>query len=285
MDVTGKSSQKFSHLLDRVNSKICSWKFSKLSQPGRLILINSVLIEMAAHVLSVYLCPVGGLKKISSSLMRFWWASTSSKRPIYWRDKATLCNHKHDGGLGLKDIFTLNAALLARQSWRFHDHPRLLARKIFVGKYGRDPISMGRSNSVPRKATWAARSLIRASSSISEGIKSRIGNGRSTSIANHIWVGDAKIHPKPSSSSWLPPDANVSDLMHPNRTWNTSIIWRSFPPSTAENILATSIPKEDREDRICWAHTKNGKFSFKSGYWFLMNQKQALISRPDNSKF
>lgn len=111
MDVDGRSSSRFNELLERINSKIGSWKFANLSAPGKLILINSVLIAMASHILSIYSCPKRVLAKISSSLTKFWWASSSSKRPIYWRKSELLFAHKTDGGLGLKNVAILNNAL------------------------------------------------------------------------------------------------------------------------------------------------------------------------------
>lgn len=53
MDVDGRASSKFSTIVEKINNKISSWKFSNLSPSGKLILINSVLIAMASHVLSV----------------------------------------------------------------------------------------------------------------------------------------------------------------------------------------------------------------------------------------
>lgn len=42
----------------------------------------------------------------------------------------------------------------------------------------------------------------------------------------------------------------------------------------ATQILSIHIPAEDKEDELFWAHTKTGKYSFKTGYWFLLNQQQ-----------
>lgn len=90
MDVDGRSSSKFATIIEKMNNKISSWKFSNLSASGKLILINNVLIPMASHVLSAYLCPSLVLKKLSSTLMNFWWASSKDAKPIYWRKKEVL---------------------------------------------------------------------------------------------------------------------------------------------------------------------------------------------------
>lgn len=64
MDVDGRSSRKFDFVVDRIKQKISSWKFITLSQVGKLILVNSIIVAMASHVLSLYLIPKGILKKI-----------------------------------------------------------------------------------------------------------------------------------------------------------------------------------------------------------------------------
>lgn len=79
------------------------------------------------------------------------------------------------------------------------------------------------------------------------------------------------MHPKAEASEWLPQQALVADLMTNQRAWNSSLVWKSFQPSDARDILATHIPMEDTEDIICWSGSKNGKYSFKSGYWFMAN--------------
>lgn len=159
MDVDGRSSSKFQVIVDRVNEKIGSWKLSKVIPGGKLLLINSVLIAMASHILSTYLCPTMITKKLNSTLLRYWRASSSTKKPIYWRKKELLYSHKNDGGMGLKEVRSLNVALLARQSWRMHNNSNLLASKLFKGKYDSDPVSLGYSNSIPRTSSWAARRL------------------------------------------------------------------------------------------------------------------------------
>lgn len=126
------------------------------------------------------------LKKLSSTLLKFWWASSKDKKPIYWRKKEVLFAHKEDGGMGIKNVVTLNKALLARQCWRLHDNPNLLVSRVFKGKYGADPIVLGFSNSVASKCSWGARSMIKASMTLRGGLKMKVGNGKSTRALQDI---------------------------------------------------------------------------------------------------
>ncbi|XP_021835074.2 uncharacterized protein [Spinacia oleracea] len=267
MDVDGRSSAKFQVIVDRVNDKIGSWKFNKVISGGKLLLINSVLIAMASHILSTYLCPAMITKKLNSTLLRYWRASSSTKKPIYWRKKELLYSHKNDGGMGLKEVRTLNVALLARKSWRMHTHSDLLASKLFKGKYGNDPISLGYSNSMPRRSSWAARSLIKAAHNLRDGVRFLVNNGRNTRITQDIWVGDTRLTPKTPLMSEQPNLHVVADLMTTERRWNASLIWRKFSHHDAKRIMATHIPEDEEPDTLNWGGTKNSEYTFKSGYW------------------
>ena len=54
--------------------------------------------------------------------------------------------------------------------------------------------------------------------------------------------------------------------------WKQSVIWNIFPRIEAKEILATHIPQEDEEDELEWTLTKSGRYTVKSGYWFLHNE-------------
>ncbi|XP_021857984.2 uncharacterized protein [Spinacia oleracea] len=275
MDVDGRSSAKFQSIVDRINEKIGSWKFARTSQPGKLLLINSILVAMASHILSIYSCPSLIAKKINSNLLKFWWATSSSRKPIYWRKKELLYHHKGEGGVGIKEIGTLNLALLARQSWRMYSNPRLLASKLFKGKYGGDPISLGYRDTTPRSCSWAARSLIKASNSLKDGVRTRIGNGETTRITQDTWVGNSKLKMKNTSSNDVRQLTTVAHLMTTERRWNAPLIWRCFQEQEAKLIMATHIPSDCVQDTYQWEYTKNGKYTFKSGYWHIQSKTNA----------
>lgn len=163
------------------------------------------------------------------------------------------------------------------------DNPNLLVSKLFKGKYGDDPISVGYQGRSPYAPSWAARSLIKAASSLKGGIQFRVGNGHCTKITRDSWVGMEKVHFRNHIPPWFQAEAKVMDIMTTERNWNAGLIWKSFTAVDARKILATHIPAADKEDEMIWAHTKTGKYTFKSGYWFLHRQQQPSIGT--HSKF
>lgn len=71
MDVDGRSSHKFEFLIERITKKLSSWKFIAISQAGKLILVNSIIIAMASDVMSLFLIPRGSLKRITIFFTKF----------------------------------------------------------------------------------------------------------------------------------------------------------------------------------------------------------------------
>lgn len=117
MEIDGRSSSAYNDLVQRVSQKLSSWKFLNLSHVGKVLLINAIIASMASHIMATYQIPKIIRKKISSLMLWFWWSTSMDKKPIYWRKTELLEYHKHNGGLGMRNIFYFNSALLFRQAW------------------------------------------------------------------------------------------------------------------------------------------------------------------------
>lgn len=135
MDVTGHSLHVFEELLQKNSNTITSWSFTSLSQLGKLLLINSILMAYATHIMATFMFPKKMLPHSTSILLKFWWRTKKDKKPIYWRKRSLLEKHKLEGGLGLRNLLAINKATLFRQVWRMHHNPQLLASQMFRAKY------------------------------------------------------------------------------------------------------------------------------------------------------
>ncbi|XP_027109391.2 uncharacterized protein [Coffea arabica] len=97
------------------------------------------------------------------------------------------------------------------------------------------------------------------------GVRKRIGNGKSTNIWEDAWLLDGKEGkveaPKPLGCKIT----KVSELIS-NFRWKAPLIFRTFSPHEARNILKTSISVTSRPDRYFWSHSTNGKYTVRSAY-------------------
>ncbi|XP_075504628.1 uncharacterized protein LOC142542068 [Primulina tabacum] len=118
----------FSYIKERIWSRIQSWKNKPLSKAGREILIKAVAQAIPSYCMSVFLLPVSIAKEIQRMLNSFWWGSKKdNQRCIHWLSWDRLSVRKEKGGLGFKDLYGFNLAILGRQGWSFMANPDTLA--------------------------------------------------------------------------------------------------------------------------------------------------------------
>lgn len=65
----------------------------------------------------------------------FWWGKEIGKRCIHWVSWCKMCKPKSEGGLGFKDLYAFNLALLANQGWRIIHQPHSLVAQVFKAHY------------------------------------------------------------------------------------------------------------------------------------------------------
>ncbi|KAL2899398.1 hypothetical protein RDABS01_024480 [Bienertia sinuspersici] len=253
MEVDGRTTSTFNQVHDRVLQCISSWRYSCLNPAARTILINNILVALAAHIMSTYLIP---LNKISSTILRFNWGGSGQTNPIYWMSWDKLELRKEEGGLGHRNLTSLNKALLFRQVWRIRKSPNTLVSRIIRKKYGGDPLAIARRNTKIRNGSWAVRSMVKA---LKAGCEIKVGNGRSTLIQQGILGGEG------------------TGL---GQNWNVNKVWNWFKRDSAQRILATYLPKQEKEDETIWVREENGEYSVKSGYWHLQGQRRIECIDP-----
>ena len=66
--------QAFAPLIAKVDRQLSSWKALLLNHAGRLVLINSVLDGMPAHLMSALLLPAGTIEALDKHRRAFLWS-------------------------------------------------------------------------------------------------------------------------------------------------------------------------------------------------------------------
>ncbi|KAH7572246.1 hypothetical protein JRO89_XS04G0226300 [Xanthoceras sorbifolium] len=101
---------------------------------------------------------------------------------------------------------------------------------------------------------------------IEKGSRWRVGSGSSVSILQDRWL------PCPSSfkiiaSCSIAGDAMVASLKSASGAWDSVLVRSSFAPIDADCILNLPTSVRSCPDKLMWHHSKDGKYSVKSGYW------------------
>lgn len=183
----GKSRKKaFEYIKKKVWLRIQGWQEKLLSKAGKEILVKAVAQAIPTYAMSCFELTKGLCEDLNSMIGRWWWSQIDKENKIHWLawDKLTLPKSK--GGLGFRDLYLFNLAMLARQAWRLLVSPETLCGRVLKAKYfpngnilqceARDGISY----------TW--RSILKGVDLIKEGIIWPIGDGESVNIWQDPWI-------------------------------------------------------------------------------------------------
>lgn len=171
---------------------------------------------------------------------------------------------KFAGGLGFRDIETLNDSLLAKIGWRLLKDPHSLLARVLLGKYARDSSFL--TCTVPATASHGWRSIIAGRELMRKGLSWVVGNGESIRVWEDPWLSFSSpsrpIGPPLESAYSL----RVSDLLCPLlNLWDISRI-REHLPQYEDFILRIITSAGPSLDSLVWLSEKNRVYSTKSGY-------------------
>ena len=178
--------------------------------------------------------------------------------------------------MGFRDLKNFNIALLSKQFWCLYHDPTSLLHRVYKAKFFPQGTILDASSH--RRGSYAWQSIITARDSIIKGACWRVGDGAQINIPDTRWL------PEPHHRKILSPIPNsfrkskVSDLILPlTHRWNTDLIDCLFLPYDA--IAIKSIPLSDRHpsDKLIWPGEKLGRYTVRSEYHFLMEEKQAQL--------
>ncbi|KAL2234700.1 UNVERIFIED_CONTAM: hypothetical protein Sindi_1202200, partial [Sesamum indicum] len=101
-------------LLSNIDQCIKGWESLALSYAGRIQIIKSILMALSVYWASAFLLPKGVIREIEKRLREFLWKGGTNRgyAKVAWRD---VCKPLSKGGQGLRDIATLNRALMCKK--------------------------------------------------------------------------------------------------------------------------------------------------------------------------
>ncbi|KAL0287138.1 UNVERIFIED_CONTAM: hypothetical protein Sradi_7131200 [Sesamum radiatum] len=166
-----------------------------------------------------------------------------------------------EGGLGIRDIQSLNQGLMSRHLWRIIMHDRTSIWVTWILQYRLQEYSVWTIRA--RSGTWGWRKLIRLRDILRPFILYRIGGGSSFSLWHDPWhergplISQFPLGPRHTS---IPPSAPLSTVI-----WEDTWAWPHITDMESVDITHDLPAIHGGQDQILWIGPR-GAFSSAAAY-------------------
>ncbi|KAM1271171.1 hypothetical protein ACFX2J_032018 [Malus domestica] len=205
--------QTFAYIKERVHKRLSGWKGKRLRGVRRELLVKVEAQVLPTYAMNCFLLPKTFCDELHQLMAPFWWDSDPDSRKIHWKSRDKLCIAKLEGGMGFRNLYAFNLAVLAKQGWRIVQHPESLMARLFKAKDFPN-------TSLPSPSSYCWSSILKARVVLKKGLRWLIGDEASVRVWRDRWL------PRPSTFhplTMLPPsqeDIRVYELIDVERkTW------------------------------------------------------------------
>ncbi|CAJ2628591.1 unnamed protein product [Trifolium pratense] len=258
-----------------MQSRLASWRNRLLNKPGRIALASSVLSSIPTYYMQIAWLPQSICDSIDQVTHNFIWRDANNKGIHLMSWKKIACPKKL-GGLGLRSARDANTCLLGKLVWDILQSKDKLWVNIFSHRYDAGVKILHAINHQGSSSTWSA--IIRAKAVLREGFTWRAGSGSSSfwfcpwtvlgcfsKLVPYIDIHDLQL--------------TVKDVISSNNP-HSQILYTNLPHMALDIINNThTIFNDQIEDTFIWSNNKNGVYTAKSGYdWILTCTEQVQPS-------
>ncbi|KAL4386357.1 hypothetical protein GQ457_09G021100 [Hibiscus cannabinus] len=230
-------------------------------------------------------------------MSNFLWGGSLEKRKIHWVKWADICRPKNCGGLGVIDPNLQNRALLGKWVWKFANDKDTIWQQIIRCKYGYSVDCRLPVESVPRRVSLLWNGVIKSffkddvvGNLLRNNFIIQVGDGKSISFWSDLWLGDFPLKSRFPRIYALSGNkvGKISEFGKKDESgwvWNLQLRRQPFDWETAqwEELLALLQSFQDsnlNRDWICWASTRDGKYSASSLGKFFSNPSEGAYEWP-----
>jgi len=173
---------EFNFIIEKMQSRLASWKSRLLNRAGRLTLASSILSSIPTYYMQINWLPQNICDRVDQTTRNFLWKGTNNKgiHLVNW-NKVT--SPKSVGGLGSRTTRDANTSLLGKLVWDMVQSTNKLWVKILSTKYTSGPSILHATASNTSSPTWS--SIIKAKDILRSGYVWRAGSGSSSFWFDH----------------------------------------------------------------------------------------------------
>ena len=216
--------------------------------------------------MSLFLIPAEVCDEIEKLMTSFWWCNgAANNQGLKWMSWKHLCVVKEGGGLGFKELYKFNIAMLAKQGWRLINNENPLVTKLIQAHYY--PNGDFLNSTLGSNPNFMWRSIFATQNLLKQRCRKRIGDGESTRIWKVPWLPDTINGYLSTKMSNELEEVNVSGLMEMEGCkWDEEIIRDLCNDRDRELITSVILPTNKRGDDWYWILETKGNISVRSSY-------------------
>lgn len=258
----------FNFIIDKMHTRLASWKSKLLNKPGRLTLATSVLSSIPAYYMQINWLPQSICDSIDQTTRNFIWRGSNDKgiHLVGWKK---IAKPKNIGGLGIRSAREANICLLGKLIWDLIQRNDKLWVHMLSDKYSSGADIFTATSTSSSSAIWA--SIMRAKNVLVNGYSWRAGSG-SSSFWFSRWSSFGCLGSQIPIIDIHDLHLSVKDVLSINGV-RTQSLYSTLPQQIADFINTASFLFNDAiDDAFIWPHNKNGIYTTKSGYKWLISQ-------------
>jgi len=211
-------------------------------------------------------------------LNSFWWGSNrQSGKGIKWLWWDRVAMRKEYGGMGFRNLYGFNLAILGKQGWKLATNHDTIVSRVFKAKY------FPRGNFIDAKLghnpSFIWRSIHASQVVVKGGLRWRIGDGQKIRVGKDPWIRNQDGDYVFGLMQQDVENMKVAELIDNNTgPWKRDLLNLYFNQHVVNLILSIPILKNIGEDKCAWRFTSHGEYTVKSGYHYIMER---LVDNSD----
>lgn len=282
LPLTDKKLQKMHYLplIQKITGKLTTWKADMLSIGGRITLINAALTAVPIYMMQVFLLPKWVINKIDQSRRKFLWhghkVQVEGKRYMSLASWELVTKSKKMGGLGVKNLHTMNKALMAKVIWKWHQIDRPIWMEVAA-----------KENVRPWEITTTTRfwkSFREIAKFMEFSIQFKIGKGDHVRFWTDKWMQQPLCEKYPILYQYTERKEMTVQQAWQGHQWQLSVpqIMSVWAQEEQQQLLAELQDQiidqsQQHQDEVQWKWNDKGIFTVKS-FYITMEQKPYIGS-------
>jgi hypothetical protein len=192
---------------------------------------KEILIKAVAQAIPTYAMACFDLSKslcldIGMLVCQYWCSQNDEVRKMHWVRWEKMKLPREEGGLGFRDLYSINLAMLAPQSWRLIQAPDSLCSQVLCVNYFPNGDLISAKPLIGMSYLW--RSISKGLAVLKEGIIWRFGDGSKVRIWDDSWF-PTRFTRKPTTHKGDSEFEMVVELIDESTcTWNKERVMQLF---------------------------------------------------------